>query len=466
MTQPLLHLEPLRRWEFAQPLVYQPLSDERLLVIHPPSGAWVMVSASDRELIDALAAAANSGQLDVIRTEDAGQLVPFERAGLLLRDPWRRPPLPSPPEGISLLILKMVGHCNLACTYCYDYNSVTYRRQLSAANARQAITQAIDLAGPTLRLLFHGGEPLLALDHMRELTVFARAEADKRGKVLQLSVQTNGTRFSPEAVAFLLREHFDIGLSIDGPPEMHDRHRVDHAGRGSHARIEEALRTYPELCARMGVLTTVTRDNVGALPQVARYVRDLGIATWDISVFQGAGRGEQEPARFAPDSGALIHAYVELLDGIEAGDYDDLEVCPVLHYLRNILFASRSNMCLRGGGCGAARELMSIDVDGRIDACDCIQEPGLRLGSLESVSLAEARSSDVARSIRARSEATLIPCASCDVRAFCGGTCLAKAGHLSGISEEECALSLAVIPDIFGRLAQSDRLERYAQRYP
>ena len=157
-------------------------------------------------------------------------------------------------------------------------------------------------------------------------------------------------------------------------------------------------------------------------------------------------------------------AYVDLLEAIEEGQFERLEIRPILHYVRNVLSYERRNMCMRDC-CGAARDLVTISVDGAVEACDCIKDPGMRLGSMNSGGISAALNSETAQAIRRRSTRNLLPCKSCDWRVLCGGTCLARAGAVDQIDETECRLSLALFPEIFRRLSRSDRLEQYAQLF-
>ena len=462
--------KPRRLWEFVEPIRKRDLGRGKILLLHPDSGSWTISDTKDQSIIDALMKAAANGSLDKLPDlEDQPLINQFVRTGLLRKDgkaAWSPADFDRTKQPTTLLILKMVGFCNLACTYCYDYNSVTYKRTMEVETAEKAISQALVRAGTGLNILFHGGEPLLAFDEIKLLVTFARTRASELEKTVQFSVQTNGTRFTDEIVEFLLSNEFSVGLSLDGPPELNDLLRVDHAGQGHYADIERALRDYPRMLPFLGVLTTVTRYNVKQLPQIAEYVRDLGIRAWDTTLFQAEGRGVNKSDDFAPASEDVIQAYVSLLDGIEEGKFERIEICPLLHYIRNVLFYRQANMCLRSGGCGAGRDLVSISVDGTIEACDCIKQPELRLGSLDNTTLGEALDTPTARAIRERSESKLEPCTSCDVRVFCGGTCLAKAGGLAKIDTLECHLSLALFPAIFERLASSSRIEEYARLYP
>jgi uncharacterized protein len=120
-------------------------------------------------------------------------------------------------------------------------------------------------------------------------------------------------------------------------------------------------------------------------------------------------------------------------------------------------------MCLRNG-CGAAADLVSIRVDGTIEACDCIKDPNLQLGSLREVSIKAALESTTANEIRGRTTDTLLACRTCDWRMMCGGTCLAKAS-LKSVDEQQCRLAMAQFPEIFKRLAKSNRLQEYARLF-
>ena len=451
---------------FAQPLQFTPLPLDQMLVKHPPSGAWVIIKERDRARVTALAEAINLGRLGRIRDLDDPVLAPFARAGLVQRR-WGAPPTLAKGAGpVRMLILKMVGYCNLACTYCYDFNNESYTARLSVEDAEAAISQALSLSEGGLQVLFHGGEPLLAFKAVVRLTAFARSRAATLGRAVEFSIQTNGSRFTDEIVSFLLHEDVRIGLSIDGPPELNDIHRVDHRRRGSGKRIEEALKAWPQLLPRIGALTTVTASNVDKLLDIIAYIRSLGIDSWDATLFQEAGRASEAKGGMAPSLDSVVAAWLAMLGKVDRGDYDDIRVSPVLHYVHNVLSYARNNICMRGGGCGAARELVSIAADGSIEACDCLKIPNLTLGQMNTGGLHAALTSDAAKAIRTRTQDSLRPCASCDVRAYCGGTCLAKAGGLDAIDDTECALALALFPEIFRRLAGSDGLERYARLYP
>jgi len=459
-------LQGSRRFEVLDPLVERALGPDRVLLLHPPSGKWVIVRAESLGGVRALLAACAAGQLDRADDSEIWPLVEGMREGGLIRD---RGTFSASPEAcgsrarrkVNTLILKVVGFCDLACRYCYDFRAETYSLRMSDETAKRAIQQALGCAGPQLRILFHGGEPLLAFEQIRQLVPFAKAEAAKSDRRATFAVQTNGLHFSAEVVEFLLAENFTIGISIDGPREVNDQERVDHRGRGRLAEIEETLRRYPGLTAVAGVLTTITNRNASRLLETADYVAQLGIGRWDTTLFQPLGRAAGRSTDFVPPTSELIESYLALFDAVEAGRFERTAIGPVLRYVRNVLSDERRSMCLCDG-CGAGAELVVVNVDGTIQACDSIGDASLNLGKIDSMTVDRALDVPVAQRIRGRCTDVLSPCQRCDWRHFCGGTCLARSG-LDTVDHQECEIALAIFPEIFRRLGASDRLRNYVE---
>jgi uncharacterized protein len=459
---------PKTRFGVSGPITCRAIGSGKYLFLQAHSGSWIIVENHSVQDVQALLEAASSRLLD--RFPDALEtplVAELYRAGLLSvngRNAWDHVDFENETSRINTLILKMAGYCNIACTYCYDFEAATYKNRLTVEQGKKAIRGTLENVGPRLNILFHGGEPLLAYDAITDLVAYAQVEAQKTGTELLLSIQTNGTRFTPEIVKFLIKNRFSVGVSLDGPKLVNDSFRVDFKGRGTWQNITEAISEFPELASQMGVLTTVTNANAARLKEVACHFRDWGVRCWDVTVFQAAGRATKKPSRFAPDLDELITSYMDLLDGVEADEFGDMEIRPVLHYVRNVLGYERPNMCLRNG-CGAAKELVSVSADGTVEACDCISEPALSLGNLAEGGISGALSSAQAQNIRSRTVRNLTPCTTCDWRTFCGGTCLAKTGEVTKVDTGECAVSMALFPDILRRLANSDRLFRYAERF-
>jgi uncharacterized protein len=144
---------------------------------------------------------------------------------------------------IDTVLLKLASRCNLDCSYCYVYHMGddawrTQPKRMSPAIIRAAAYRLADLAsaqGKGFSVVFHGGEPLLigAAGFADLCHTLRRALPATCG----LHLQTNGILLSDDILAICAEHDIGVSISIDGPREVHDRHRVDHRDRASHARV-------------------------------------------------------------------------------------------------------------------------------------------------------------------------------------------------------------------------------------
>lgn len=438
----------------------------KILLWDPPTGSWCFLDEKVLPVVEGLKHLCGEGLWDSIPANALPILELLYDQGLVARDGryrWSKDWFAHHTNKVNTIILKVIGSCNLGCSYCYDYNQVRFSKTMDLEMARKAIDGVWDRSADMLNVLFHGGEPMMARDLIFALVPEIHERAQAAGKEVLFSIQTNGTLLDEEWCSLFRQYDFSVGVSLDGPAELNDRFRTNHAGRGTYDRIVDLLRKH-DLISKIGILTTVTSHNVDKLLDIALYFQEMGVEVWGTTVFQSAGRGAGQEDLFEPSTPALVRSYLTLLDGIENGLFPTLEVQCILTYIQNVLSYERRNMCLRTS-CGAGSDLISISVDGAIEACDCISNPDLRLGSLTgSASIGEALDSPVAVAIRSRHVDRLVPCVSCDWKVVCGGSCLAKAGKLDGVVESECALSLALFPALLDSLSRSDRLIEYARQ--
>lgn len=183
---------------------------------------------------------------------------------------------------INSLVVKVAQLCNLNCSYCYVYNheDKSYRsrpRFMGEEVFEQLLVRVrehCDRHGGTMDLVFHGGEPTL-IGTARLGRMAGRARAALGARLSYFGMQTNAVLID-EAWLGTIRQHkIRVGVSLDGPAEVHDLARVDHGGRGTHAATVRGLRLLRDADLLGAILCVVSLGQSGVAAY--RYFRSLGI---------------------------------------------------------------------------------------------------------------------------------------------------------------------------------------------
>lgn len=154
------------------------------------------------------------------------------------------------PSFIDQFILKVHGGCNLACDHCYIYEHADQSWRDKPQTMTPAVTEQVGIRIaehaiahrlPMVRILIHGGEPLLlGISRMREILSTLHGILANR-VALSLHVQTNGVTLSERFCRLFDEYGVQVGISLDGDRSANDRHRRSASGRSSHAKVLRAL---------------------------------------------------------------------------------------------------------------------------------------------------------------------------------------------------------------------------------
>ena len=173
------------------------------------------------------------------------------------------------------LTLSVNHRCNLRCSYCYTGEK--FHRPMSLEVAQRAVDFGLDQADQGFLLLcFFGGEPLLELALMEQVTAYAKTQADDRGIRLSPSVATNGTLLDARRLRLLEQYRFAVQVSLDGCAPAHDATRPFHDGRPSHSRVARNLQRLLAAGFRPCVIAVIDPANVAHLGESFDYLLDLG----------------------------------------------------------------------------------------------------------------------------------------------------------------------------------------------
>lgn len=318
------------------------------------------------------------------------------------------------------------ARCNLACTYCYYLDKVglagepTPRMapEVLEAYVAQHMAAATD---PVISFSWHGGEPtVLGLEYFRAMVELQRRLCPQ-GRRVANGMQTNGTLLDEEWATFLADEGWAVGLSLDGPAELHDRYRTSRAGKGSHAEAIAAYRLLQRHGVHTEVLCVVSAANCGSAREVYEFFREIGARY--ITFLPLVERQADTTDRASDDSvpaAAWGEFLCEVFDLWKADDVGRVEVQIFEETLRAALGLEHS-LCVLRPTCG---DVPVVERDGSFYACDHFVDANHRQGSILESPLSDLLNGAAQRAFgQAKLESLPGYCRECEERSQCNGGC-------------------------------------------
>ena len=151
---------------------------------------------------------------------------------------------------VKALCLHIAHTCNLNCSYCFASQGKYHgeRAVMSYEGGKRALDFLMEHSGTrrNLEVDFFGGEPLMNFQVVKDLVAYARSVEQERGKNFRFTLTTNGVLVDDEVIDWANRECSNVVLSLDGRKEIHDRFRVDYAGKGSWEKIVPKFQRFVE----------------------------------------------------------------------------------------------------------------------------------------------------------------------------------------------------------------------------
>ena len=185
---------------------------------------------------------------------------------------------------LNLLIKPASGRCNLCCRYCFYKDEMNNRAcseygQMSIETMHILIDKAMTYGDGTCVFGFQGGEPMLmGLDFYKEFTAYVRAHANSERLRIQYTMQTNGVLINDTWAKWFAENQVLVGLSLDGPEEIHDRYRVDHSGNGTFQKVIHAVHTLERYRVDYNILTVVTAQTAQNAKRVYTFMKEHNIS--------------------------------------------------------------------------------------------------------------------------------------------------------------------------------------------
>lgn len=337
--------------------------------------------------------------------------------------------------------------CNLACRYCFYlekahlYPGARDFRMQPDVLERYIRDYIASQPAPTVSFAWQGGEPtLLGVDYFKKVVALQRRYAD--GKTIENAFQTNGILLDDAWAEFFNQNGFLVGISIDGPRELHDAFRVDKGNQSTFARVMAGLALLKRHGIAFNTLTTVHRKNSQQPVQVYRFLREVGSGYIQFIpiVERHAPLGAKHEGLWLappPDHGnaAELDAHVTPWS-VRPADYGNF-LCRVFDewVQRDVgrVFVQQfdaalanwtglpAGVCVFSENCGRA---LAIEHNGDVYSCDHYVYPEYKLGNIRETHLAVMADSATQKAFGAAKSSTLPRyCRECPARFACHGEC-------------------------------------------
>ena len=316
---------------------------------------------------------------------------------------------------------------NLACHYCYYLKKENLYRdgaplRMSDDILAEYIAQHIEASpAATVHFSWHGGEPtLLGLDYFRKIVALQRQYQTPAQRILN-GMQTNGTLLDEEWCRFLKAEGFAVGISLDGPQELHDRYRVT---KGQEPTYEKAMRGYKLLRRHRipgDVLCVVNAENVRHPTQVYRFFKEirapyLGLLPLVEPQPDHSG-GVSDRSVPAEAFGAFL---CTIFDEWLSRDVSRVKV-QIFEEVAGLALGQAPTLCIFQETCG---NVPVIEHNGDFYACDHFVDETHRRGNIQETPLVELLESPAQRAFGESKQQTLPRyCRTCEVLVPCHGGC-------------------------------------------
>ncbi len=340
------------------------------------------------------------------------------------------------------IMTKPVGPiCNLDCKYCFYLEKENlYPGKTDWAMPDEVlesyIRQTIEAQSvPVISFAWQGGEPtLLGVDYFEKVVAFQKKYAG--GKRIENALQTNGVLLDDRWGEFLAVNKFLVGLSIDGPRELHDRYRVDKGGQPTFDRVTRGLGTLKKHGVEFNTLTVVQRHNSYHPLKLYRFLKEVGSGFMQ---FIPCVERIAEPAKprglvlISPGSAERARVTEWSVEPEQYGRFLSVifdewvrnDVGRIFVQLFDVALESwmglEASLCVFREACGAA---MAIEHNGDLYSCDHYVYPENKLGNILEHALESLVNSPQQRKFGLDKRDTLPRyCRECEVRFACNGEC-------------------------------------------
>lgn len=317
--------------------------------------------------------------------------------------------------------------CNLDCHYCYYLKtkhlySKTGVFPMPDIILEEYIVQHIEAClEPVIRFSWHGGEPtVLGLDYFRKIASLQRKHQPINRRIAN-GIQTNGTLLDDEWCRFLAEEGFAVGLSLDGPRELHDRYRLTKGGKPTFEQTIRGYELLQQYRINTDILCVVNAHNVRFPDRVYRFFKQINAPYVS---FLPLVEPQPDTKRGVSSRTVPVEAFGAFLctifDEWLSRDIGRIKI-QIFEEAARTAFGQDHSLCIFRETCG---DIPVIEHNGDFFSCDHFVNAGHCLGNIIETPLAELLESPTQKAFgQAKLDTLPLCCRACEVRTMCNGEC-------------------------------------------
>lgn len=331
------------------------------------------------------------------------------------------------------LLIKPTGpNCNLSCKYCFyleKENIYPGKNRMDLATAENMISQLMKSGKPAF-FSWQGGEPaLMGLDFFKEVIELQKKHGSGGQRVTN-TIQTNGTLIDNDWAKFFSRYNFLVGLSLDGPKDLHDANRTYSDGEGSFEEVMEAAEILGEHEVPFNVLAVLNSRTVKQPKRILNFFlqNNLTHIQFIPAVETVKSENGEKQAPFSPDSEAVGKFLDEVFQAWTKNFPPEFSV-RYFESLVNTKLGGDPAMCKIDATCGS---YLVVEHNGDVYPCDFFVEEDWRLGNLNEKPLGKIQSGDKFRKFAEGKIELSEECKGCDYLPYCYGGCQRYRGMPEG----------------------------------
>ena len=341
------------------------------------------------------------------------------------------------PPAFTTMVKPVGATCNLDCSYCYYRDKAEIysapQNRMTDDVLEEYVRQYLEAVNlPTVTFCWHGGEPLLAgIDFYRKAVELQQRYA--AGRQIENTLQTNGTLVNDEWCDFFRENNFLVGVSLDGPEEVHDAYRRDCGGAPTFGKVMQAVEKMHNRKVEYNILATVNSRSEGRGKEIYRFLRGISNFIQFLPVVEYVQLREgRRPLIVSPDvEGATPAPWSVSARGFGefmCDVFDEWIKCDVGSRFVQLFDITLANWCgvppSLCAFCETCGDAPVVEYNGDVYSCDHFVYPEYRLGNILSSTLVEMYTSQEHQAFgRDKREALPMECKRCTYNFLCRGEC-------------------------------------------